>query len=209
MISFKTKLKFRYALQRINSFVRQRYVFALILIVLVLALAGSITGLSTYVYQYSKSSEGLSECNEKLNTTQFSYAECKDKAASLSSALQTAQVELSNCLNQVTSNLTQCLNDKQKLLTDNKELSDFLADCRVSQANVNITLMTTQLQLDELKKDYNSLVENTANTICCMKNAALQSLNMNVTYSYYYVSNNTIVCTDQYDASLGTKTFSC
>lgn len=205
MVSFKTRLKFKIALQRINSFVGNKYVFALVLIVLAIALAGSITGLSTYVYQYSKSSEGLSECGEKLNTTQFSYAECKDKASSLSSSLQTAQVELSSCLNQITTNLTQCLNDRQNLLTENKGLSDFLANCKVSQANINITLMTTQIELDELKKDYNSLVENAAKSICCVRKAAFPDLNL----TYYYISNNTIVCTAQDDANLGTKTFSC
>src|SRR3990170_5993149 len=98
MVSFKTKMKIRITLQKINSFVKQRYVFAIILIALVLALAGSITGLSTYVYQYSQTSGGLADCSSKLNETQISYGECKETSSSLSSSLQNAQLQLSDCL---------------------------------------------------------------------------------------------------------------
>jgi len=201
-------MKIRIALQKINMFVKQRYVFAIVLIALVLALAGSITGLSSYVYQYGQSSSGLADCSTRLNETQLSYSECSDRSSSLSTSLQNAQLQLSSCLGQVTVNLTQCLNEKSNLMNNNKELSDSFANCKISFGMTNVTLFSTQIEFDELKKDYNSLVGSTANSICCMKNSALRNLGMNTT-SFYYVANNTIVCTDQFDETLNTKPFSC
>lgn len=201
MISFKTKLKIKRILEKINPFIKYRYIFIIFLIILVLAVFGSISGYTAYFY----TSEGLSECGRELNTTQNLYEECRTKAASLSSDLQTAQTELSSCLETVSVDLTQCIKDKEKLLNENKELSDFLTNCRVSEATTNVTLMATQIELEQLTKDYNSLVENVAKDICCVRKAAFPSLNL----SYYYVSENSIVCTDQHNESLGTKPFSC
>jgi len=165
-----------------------------------LAVAGSITGYTAYFY----TSGDLSACGENLENTQNLYEECQSKATSLSSNLQTAQTELSSCLEIISTDLTQCIQDKEKLLNENKELSDFLTNCRVSEAIANVSLMATQLELEQLTKDYNSLVENVAKDICSIRMILFPNLNL----AYYYVSENTIVCTDQYDESLGTKEFS-
>lgn len=188
-------------LEKINPFIKYRYIFIIFLIILVLAVLGSITGYTAYFL----TSEGLSGCDRELNTTQSLYEECQNKATSLSSGLQTAQTELSSCLETISTDLTQCIQDKEKLLNENKELSDFLTNCRVSEATANVSLMATELELERLTEDYNSLVENVAKDICCVRKAVFPYLNL----TYYYVSENAIVCTAQYDESLETKEFSC
>lgn len=201
MISFKTKMRIKRMLERVNPFVKYRYIFIIFLIVLVLAVVGSITGYSAYLY----TSGDLSSCSGDLESSQSLYEECVGKAESLTSNLQTAQTELASCLSKVSTDLTQCIKDKDMLLNENKELSDFLATCRVSEATANVSQMEIKLQLEELTRAYNSLVENVAKDICCMRKAAFPELNL----AYYYVSDNAIACTSEYDESLGMKEFSC
>lgn len=216
MISFRTKLKIRRTLEKINSFVRHRYLFAIVLIALILAFVGSLSGYTAYLYQYTEASEQLANCLESLNLTQSSYEECKNKTDSLSSALQSAQLELSSCLTQITVNLSQCLQDKQSLLSENKELIDFLADCRASLTSLNLTFITTkteltekinecQADLTEIVEDYQALVENSARDICCVRRILEPELNL----TYYYVLDNSIKCTSEYNETLGTKEFFC
>jgi len=201
MISFKTKMKIKRMLERVNPFVKYRYIFVIFLIVLVLAVVGSITGYTAYVY----TSGDLSSCSENLENTQSMHEKCLGKANSLTSNLQTAQTELSSCLSKVSIDLTQCIKDKENLLNENKEFSDFLATCRVSEAIANVSSMEIKLQLEELTQAYNSLVENVAKDVCCMRKAAFPELNL----KYYYVSDNAIACASEYDESLGMKEFSC
>ena len=193
-------MKIRRMLQRINPFVKYKYVVVFI-IVLLLAVAGSLTGYSAYFL----TSGGLSSCSEELETTQGLYEGCVAKAESLTSGLQTAQTELSSCLSQVSTDLTQCIKEKQALMDENKGLSDFLATCRVSEAEANVSQMIINLQLLELTEAYNSLVGNVAKDICCMRKILFPELN----FKYYYIFNNTVVCTPDFDESLETKEFSC
>lgn len=201
MISFKTKLKIKRVLERINPFIKYRYIFVFFLAILVLALFGSISGYTAYFF----TSGDLSACSGELNTTQNLYEDCQSEATSLSSNLRNAQTELSSCLETISTDLTQCVQDKDELLNENKELSDSLATSRISEADANVNLMATELELGQLTEDYNSLVENVAKDICCVRMLLLPNPNL----AYYYVFENTIVCTDQDDESLGTKEFSC
>lgn len=216
MISFKTKLKIRRFLGRINSFVRHRYLFAIVLIALILAFVGSFSGYTAYLLQYTEASGQLTDCLEGLNLTQISYEECENKAESLSSALQDAQLELSSCLSQVSEDLSQCLKDKQSLLSENKELVDSISDCRASLTDLNITLITKEIELTdeinecqadltEVLENYQALVENSARDICCIRRILDPELNL----SYYYILDNSIECTSEYNEDLGTKEFSC
>lgn len=217
MVQFKTKLKYRYALQRMNSYARNKYLYALILIVLILALAGSLTGFSTYIYQYSKSSGDLSSCNDQLNSTQFVYTQCTDELnvaqtnstqctkdlKNVNASLRLNQIQLSACMNVVATNLSGCLDQRQKLFDDNNKLSGLLSNCTLSLWNLNQTLNNTQKNLDQLKENYNAVVENAAKYLCCIQKITNPNL------SYYYVVNNTILCTVKFDENLGTKAFSC
>jgi len=205
VIPFKTKLKIRRFLGRINTFVRHRYLFAIVLIALILAFVGSFSGYTAYLLQYSEASGELSDCLEGLNLTQFSYEDCKNRAESLSSALQDAQLELSSCLTQVTEDLSQCLQDKESLLNENKDLIDSLSECKASLTDLTEETNECQADLTEIIENYQALLENSANDICCIREILDPELNL----KYYYVLDNAIKCTSEYNEDLGTKEFSC
>jgi len=205
MISFKTKLKIRRFLGRINTFVRHRYLFAIILIALVLAFVGSFSGYTAYLLQYNKASGQLTDCLEGLDSTQISYEECENRAESLSSSLQDTQLELSSCLTQVTEDLSQCLEDKQSLLNENKELIDSVSECKASLTSLIEERDECQADLTEIIENYQALLENSARDICCIRRILDPELNL----KYYYVLDNAIKCTSEYNEDLGTKEFSC
>ncbi len=201
MVSVRTKIQFKLFLEKFNNFLRNRYVFAIIFIALVLALFGISTGYTAYVFRYGETSDKLTSCEdntlnclEELNTTKTSYEDCNERATAISESLQKSQLELSGCLNQIATNLSSCLQEKQSLLIDNQELADTASSCKLSFGSLNITLQ-------RLQADYQSLLENVAKNICCKRKVDDPALR------YYYVEDNKIICTA--NATEGTKEFFC
>jgi hypothetical protein len=189
MVSTRMKIQIKLFLERLNTFLRHRYVFAIIFITLVLALLGTVSGYTAYIFRYGETSGKLTKCEdntlnclEELNTTKTSYKDCNERATEISESLQKSQLELSGCLNQIATNLSSCLQEKQSMLIDNKELADAVSSCKLSSGSLNITLQ-------KLQADYQALLENAAKNICCKRKVDDPSLR------YYYVEDSKIVCT--------------
>lgn len=205
---------------KLSDFSRSRYIWVLIALGFVLVVVGSAVSCAINTSRLEEMGGiKLSKCQENVTSYRSEVASCLDDLEATTKSYDMCQknvtslsMELSTCLIEVSSSLSECLEDKQALQNENKDLTNSLAGCKVSLANINTSLVILQNRLNECEENITNiiavhglLVKNAANDICCVRRAVYPALNL----TYYYVENNTILCTSEYNETLDTKEFSC
>ena len=190
--------------------VLNKYSYAIVGIVLVLIIGGSITGYSSYV---SSNIDNIDELTASLDTCETSLAGCgtsKDTADKLYQECKSnvdAVSERLEDISEIQTDLSSCRGSESKLqdqlydvLSGSTELLQNVSRCG---SNLAILQNTCDNTIGDLEESYDDLAESSAEFKCCRWKDFQTDL------EYYYIDDGEIECVAESDDALGTKPFAC
>lgn len=208
----------------------KKYFSIILAIAALIALVSALSGYTTYILSQQLSS--VSEinktlCGKNLANCISALSDCKRNITSCVSEKNAIEQLYNKCrydFEQLSVFVTELQSsveaykrsnaELESKITDYKtridaynnlvnELQSNLTSAQTSIEELNSTISDLERRLEELQKEREAIVDNAAKSICCIQRV------YNPELKYYYLLNNSIVCTEEPDETLGTKEFTC
>jgi hypothetical protein len=187
----------------ILPFVRKNISIVIALCILFVG-AGAMSGYSAYVLSHPVNETIGTLCDQNLGSCVSMLGNCKTELAACGEGSNATGRLYGICSEELLHSSASIEDLRSKILDYERnstelqhqinELNSIIGSGKSATESLNSTL-------NDLRKQLDDLVYNSARSICCVQKVYNPSL------KYYYLSNSTIACTA--DSSIGTKEFSC
>jgi uncharacterized protein (DUF3084 family) len=181
-----------------NPFTNKRFAilfsiaFIMLLLFVLMNLKPALVGYSIY-RQVQETNYSLEDYGEKLSIIRGELSELKASGSALKSELDAALSELQKTRLEAAS-LNLSLKELQELRDKEKASFELYYLEKIGELNTRVDKLTTEL--GRLENDYERLVKNTAQNICCKQKVDNPAINS------YDVKSNRIVCSSEGKSAL-------